>query len=149
MPAGKLPAAQNFYMIQNPYSPQKQSIKKKERLKSRDTILTLFTLNQQIKLYPFKLVWLSDAETQAPELKIGVSVAKRQHKTAVARNRIKRLMREALRKNKSLVCSKIHERNLKVAFMLIYIGNNVIPHYEMEHKIKHVLIRLADKIENH
>ena len=67
--------------------------RKKDKLKSKKLIEQLFTEGKSISAYPLRLVYLKTAFEDQSLLKTGVSVSKRLHKTAVARNRIKRLIR--------------------------------------------------------
>lgn len=92
---------------------------KKERLKNKKLIDNLFIEGKSIKKFPLKLIYLPLAKTEDSRLKTGISVPKKLVKTAVARNRIKRLMREVFRKNKYLVTSNIPG---SYAFMIIYIS---------------------------
>jgi len=124
------------------------TFKKSERLKSRKKIQSLFIQNQHIKVYPFKIVWLINEDIQHPPLQIGVSASKRQFKLAVDRNFIKRRMREVLRLNKKNIQQIAISKNIQLSFMLIYIGNNIIPYKDFDSKIKLLLIRLGEKINN-
>ncbi|MBI9068078.1 MAG: ribonuclease P protein component [Salinivirgaceae bacterium] len=119
---------------------------KNERLKSRSTIDSLFIQNNIIRIYPFKLVWITN-EFDLPHIEVGVSVSKRIFKAAVKRNFIKRRMRECYRLNKMLLYKKIESKNIKISFMLIYVGNNILPYNEFNTKIKQLLIRLGDIID--
>lgn len=134
-----------FFML-----PQKNNkrftLNKSERLKSRKIIQSLFIQNKNLRIYPFKLVWLIHPSTDKESLKIGVSVSKRYFKSAVKRNRIKRVMRECLRLNKFQLLDKLTEENKTLSLMLIYTGSEIISHNEFSSKIKHLLIRLGDKI---
>ncbi len=79
-------------------------------------------------------------------LEFGVSVSKRMFKTAVMRNRIKRKVREAYRLNQRILFDHIDNKNIKLAFMFVYIGKELVPYKEIELKMKQLLIRLADKV---
>ncbi|MBT8319268.1 MAG: ribonuclease P protein component [Gramella sp.] len=96
-----------------------QKFGKKDKLKSKKLIDSLFVEGKSIKSFPLKLVYISFDNTEEPELKTGVSVPKKLVKTAVKRNRIKRMMREVFRKNKYLVTSDLSSSH---AFMFIYIS---------------------------
>ena len=68
--------------------------------------------------YPVKLLWLplSQQDTRA-----GFAVAKRNFKSAVTRNKIKRLMREAYRLQKQ----EIQGRQKTFTLLFLYIGKDV------------------------
>ena len=63
----------------------------------------------------------------------GVSVSKRNFKKAVDRNRIKRLMRESIRKNKYLIYDS--EDTKKHIFMFIYQGKSEVSYQEIEERM--------------
>lgn len=92
---------------------------KKEKLKNKRLIDDLFNEGKSIKKFPLKLIYLPLETSEDCRLQTGISVPKKLVKTAVARNRIKRLIREVFRKNKYLVTSNIPR---PYAFMIIYIS---------------------------
>ncbi|WP_081208183.1 ribonuclease P protein component [Salegentibacter sediminis] len=94
---------------------------KQDKLKSEKLIEKLFIEGKSVKKFPLKLVYLPINVSEGPLLKTGISVPKKLVKTAVRRNRIKRLMREAFRKNKYLVTNNIPG---SYAFMIIYISRD-------------------------
>ncbi|MEO8774241.1 MAG: ribonuclease P protein component [Gelidibacter sp.] len=96
-----------------------QSFKKIEKLKSEKLIEKLFSEGKSVAAYPLRLVYLKTDFEEPVKIKTGVSVSKRNFKTAVARNRLKRLMREAYRLNKSNYFNNISGQ---YAFMILYIG---------------------------
>lgn len=98
-----------------------QSFKKEEKLKSEKLIEKLFSEGKSVAAYPLRLVYLKTVFDTPIQIKTGVSVSKRNFKKAVDRNRIKRLMREAYRLNKSNYLSNITEQ---YAFMILYIGKS-------------------------
>ena len=124
----------------------KLTFNKHERLKSRSTIESLFVQNKHLRIYPFKLVWLTNPNDKF-HVEVGVSVSKKLHKTAVKRNFIKRRMRECYRLNKLLLFDRFVESNIKVSFMLIYVGADILSYQQFNQKIKQLLIRLGDGIE--
>ena len=69
--------------------------------------------------YPVKLLWLP---LDQQDTRAGFAVAKRNFKSAVTRNKIKRLMREAYRLQKQ----EIQEQDKKTFTLLfLYIGKDV------------------------
>ncbi len=119
-----------------------QRFGKKDRLKSKKLIDKLFVEGKSIKSYPLKLVYNSMEEAEGPVLKTGVSVPKKLVKTAVKRNRIKRLMREVFRKNKYLVTSDLSSSH---AFMFIYISREEIPYEKLEASMIKILKNFSEK----
>jgi ribonuclease P protein component len=80
------------------------TLAKEERVSSKRLIDELFTGNNSRSLvaFPIRLVYMQ-VEKDNPQAQILVSVSKRYFKKAVKRNRVKRQIREAYRKNKHLL----------------------------------------------
>jgi len=98
------------------------TIPKSESLKSKKLIRLLFTSGKSEFVYPFKMVYhILDTEEKHPAL-ILISVGKKKIKTAVGRNRIKRLFREAYRKNKHPLVKLLQEKKMHIALGFIYVG---------------------------
>ena len=72
----------------------------------------------------------------------GFSVPKKFIKTAVQRNRIKRLMRESFRKNKYIVMTGAKQQ---YALMFIYLSREDISQIKMEQLMVNLLERLKQK----
>lgn len=109
-----------------------QTFKKIEKLKSQKLIEKLFSEGKSFAAYPLRLVYLQTNFEDASKIKAGVSVSKRHFKKAVDRNRIKRLMREAYRLNKSKYLHNIPEQ---YAFMILYIGKTDIDYKTISKKM--------------
>lgn len=97
----------------------KQTFKKSERLSKKKLIQELFNKGSYFYLHPFKLIFLPADDLSAHQILI--SVPKRNHKTAVARNKIKRRIREAYRLNKPTFAS---DKNLLIAY--IYTSKEIL-----------------------
>jgi len=107
----------------------------KEKLKNKERITQLFEEGKVLKAYPLKLIYLR-VEEQDVSIKAGVAVPKRNFKSAVKRNRIKRLMREAYRLKKGLVFNNT-QRNF--AFLFLYLGKEMPSSEQIALKMKLLL----------
>ncbi|MDT0642707.1 ribonuclease P protein component [Zunongwangia sp. F363] len=115
---------------------------KKEKLKSKKLIEQLFQEGKSVKNFPLRLIYIKLPEGRKVQFQTGVSVPKRIIKTAVQRNRIKRLMREVYRKNKYLVSSTISS---PYAFMFIYTSPKELRYDELFVKMEKLLEKFKEK----
>ncbi len=107
------------------------TFQKKERLCHRAIVDKVFAEGSSVKKYPFLLVWYQGPEVKEP-FQIAMSVPKRRVKFAVNRNRLKRKMREAFRKNKHTFIDQVGK---PTAAVLVYLDQEDRPLIEMERKI--------------
>jgi ribonuclease P protein component len=127
-----------------------QKFKKTERLCHRSLIGKLFDKGVSFFEFPFKVIYLpvDASELQSPEIPAQVlfTVPKRNHKKAVARNRIKRLMREAYRLNKAPLYTALQSQNKQLVLVFIYTNKDMPEHRQTERKIKLAIHRLIHDI---
>lgn len=109
---------------------------KKEKLKSRALIKTLFEEGKTLKDYPILIRYL---KIEHKINQVGVSVSKRSFKKAVDRIGIKRQMREAYRLNKTNLVSETEH----YALMIIYIGHDKSDSRIVHTKVKTLLKALT------
>lgn len=87
------------------------------------------------------------AESHHPQVQILVSVPKKHFKRAVKRNRVKRQVREAYRKNKAILLDKLSEtpdKHILLAF--IWLADELCDTAEIEAKVCNLLQRIAERI---
>ncbi|MFD0799664.1 ribonuclease P protein component [Maribacter chungangensis] len=104
---------------------------KKEKLKSKTRIAQLFLEGKTITVFPIKLIYLK-VDQQDAVVQAGVAVPKKNFKSAVKRNHLKRLLREAYRLNKGLVVNNTED---SFAFLFLYIGKETPPFGIVEKKM--------------
>lgn len=112
------------------------SFPKKEKLKSRKLIEQLFKEGRSIKIRNVKLLFL---ETELPKdvlFQVGVTVSKKNFKSAVKRNRIKRLLREGYRLNKPRL---FNNSKGNFAFLFLYLGKEMPDYHLIEQNVKGIL----------
>ncbi len=125
-----------------------QSLGKTYKLKSRKLIKELFEKGEMVGKYPLKAVYMYCDITGEPPFKVLFSASSRQVKKATDRNRIRRLMFEAFRKNKHLLPENPGKGNKKLCLALLYLGKEGEDYPGMEKKIVLLLQALATKVEN-
>ncbi|MGK7393201.1 MAG: ribonuclease P protein component [Candidatus Cyclobacteriaceae bacterium M3_2C_046] len=118
----------------------KRTFSKSERLNNKDLIKELFSRGSSFFIYPFKVVYLPQPCQNFSYPTILISVSKKNFKKAVARNKIKRRIREAYRVNKYILAEKSPEKTAAVAF--IYVSKDILDFASIESKLKLILLRL-------
>lgn len=115
---------------------------KKDKLKSKKLIEQLFSEGQSLTAFPLRLVYLESDFDDDVNLKTGVSVSKKLHKTAVIRNKIKRLIREAYRLNKP---HYFNTNTTSYAFMILYISKDMTTFSQMNTAMKQLFEKFIKK----
>ncbi len=103
---------------------------------------TIFTNGFVVKAYPVRIQFAFHDLENSPRCQVGVSVSKRNFKSAVDRNRIKRQLREAYRLNKTPIIQKLNDSQKQLAMMIIY-SSNVKPVYE---ELESLVVKALSKI---
>lgn len=102
--------------------PATYSYNKKEKLKSRKLLDQLFTKGKSVSAFPLKVFYGVLTDENAETVQAGVGVSARNFSKAVDRNRIKRLLREAYRLNKSVLHDALNAEQKKAAVFFLYVG---------------------------
>lgn len=118
-----------------------------ERLKSRKGLDTLMTTGKVLRADPLLLHYLAVPYTASSPVQIAFSVPKRRMKLAVDRNRMKRRMREAYRKNKHELLSWCEQRQTGMLLMLVFRHGPEPNHGLAQEKIVLLLKRLVQTHE--
>jgi ribonuclease P protein component len=125
---------------------KKNTLGKKERLKSKKLIGKLFEEGKSIKKYPFRLIYLiQDKNSFKIKTQASFSVPKRNFKKAVDRNRIKRLIKEAFRLEQRKI---LQDYNLPFVIMITYLGKKEPIFCDVKENIKE-LLTLFKETETH
>ncbi len=140
-----------------------QTFKKNERLANYRLQSMLFSKGNFFFHYPFRVQWLCFSKndqyimqsSQGRPVKNAVfrypakcmiAISKRHIKSAVKRNLVKRLAREAYRKNKSGLYSFLEMRELLAMVAFVYTAKEVMAYKKVEPAIREALQRLQEKI---
>jgi len=124
-----------------------QSFNKNEKVKSRKTISILFSGRKALYAQNIKLLWeiglRSDVYVEA-----GFAVPKRSVRKAVQRNYLKRLMREAFRKNREQLMLHLEERDLHVSMVFLYQATQILDYSSVESAVVQLLNELDRRLCN-
>lgn len=125
-----------------------QSLGKAYKLCSKKAIENLFEHKKTIKNYPFILNYaFMDLPTET-SFQVVISAPKRIFRKAHERNRIKRLMKEVLRKRKQVLDDLFLENKKQLALFLIYSVKEEMVYTVLESKMDNLLKKLANQIKN-
>lgn len=116
--------------------PMNFSFPKKEKLKSQKLIEQLFAEGKSVKVRNVKLLFLETELAQGVPFQVGVTVPKKNFKSAVKRNHIKRLFRESYRLNKPAL---FNNSKGNFAFLFLYLGKEMPNHHVIEHNVQAIL----------
>ncbi len=120
---------------------------KYERLRSRQLINETLNKGEIIFVHPFKLYYLiSKNNENKSSVQFTVSVPKRIFKRAVDRNRIKRLIKESFRLNKSDFQKSESFNSIDISLFLIYIDKNILNFETANSKIRLLLQKLTQTV---
>ncbi len=126
-----------------------ESLPKEQRLYRKKAIQNLFEKGKGFSFYPFRVVTYPhkpvDEEPSVP--RVVISVSKKRFHHAVKRNKVKRLIREAWRKNKSGIMLKCEVKNITFDFALVYTATVILSYQEIEKKIKELSLRLENSLK--
>ena len=122
-------------------------LRKSERLNSKIVIEKMFAggSSRSFSVFPLRVVYMPVDSLEA-SASILVSVPKKRFKRAVKRNRVKRQIREAYRKNKGELKQLLTEKEQKLAIAVIYLSDQFTSSVEIEEKVKLLLARMAEKV---
>ncbi|HEY8403259.1 MAG TPA: ribonuclease P protein component [Flavobacteriales bacterium] len=125
----------------------RQTLCKQERLTRRKLIEQLQAEGKSIKTPALILVYRFAELPCAFPAQVMVTASKRLFKRAHDRNRIKRLMREAYRKQKHIVYSSLSKRQKQATFMFIFTGKQLPNQAYVHGKITELLKRFNEELE--
>ncbi|MEE0621244.1 MAG: ribonuclease P protein component [Prevotella sp.] len=122
------------------------TLSKEERICSKKLINELFTGNgRSMTAFPLRVVFMKRTIVDdQPRAAMLVSVPKRYFKHAVDRNRVKRQVREAFRRNKSIITQNLTDDHEAVAMAFVWLTNEKFPSSEVENRMVRLLTRISE-----
>ena len=122
------------------------TLSKEERICSKKLINELFTGNgRSMTAFPLRVVFMKRTIVDdQPRAAMLVSVPKRYFKHAVDSNRVKRQVREAFRRHKSMITQNLTDDHESVAMAFVWLTNEKFPSYEVENRMVRLLTRISE-----
>ena len=122
------------------------TLSKEERICSKKLINELFTGNgRSMTAFPLRVVFMKRTIVDdQPRAAMLVSVPKRYFTHAVDRNRVKRQVREAFRRNKSIITQNLTDDHDAVAMAFVWLTNEKFPSSEVENRMVRLLTRISE-----
>ena len=123
--------------------PVSHTFKKSERLCSRILMERLFQGgSRSVAAYPLRAVFLPVEQDVQKGVSVLISVPKKRFHDAVDRNRVKRQVREAYRKQKHALVEQVGNSGQGLLLAFIYVSDKI----ESTAYIEKRVVRLLDKI---
>jgi ribonuclease P protein component len=122
----------------------RETFDKSERLCSRKVIEKLFETGHIFYTPLSKVVWEKGNYPFPGPAQVAFSVSKRGFRLAVTRNLVKRRLREAYRRNKSLFYRHLLSQNIQIVFVVIIRGKSVPDYATIEKGVKEVINKLIN-----
>jgi len=125
----------------------KQTLGKAYKLCNKKHIDALFVSGSYQKQYPLVARYEVRPLHNNVPFQVVIAAPKRTFKTAIQRNRIKRICREAVRKNKSALETWLESHEHQLGIFLLYTGKEEMPLPKLEQKTKQLFQKIIDDLQ--
>ena len=121
-----------------------------ERICKENDIKSLFDQGVGVSVYPYRAVFLFHSNESRPvTVRLLVSVSKKRFHHAISRNRVKRLIREAWRRNKAPLYEICQRDNISVDVALVYTATVIHTYGELLNKTQKAVLEIGKWYEKH
>ncbi len=119
-----------------------------ERLKNEILIGRLFANGLSVSKYPLRFIYLllPEEEWDDSPVKVSINASKKGLKSAVKRNRMKRLLREVYRHSKYPLYHVVSNKKEKLALSIIYTGKHRMNYDDVERVFNKLMKKLIAEI---
>ena len=123
----------------------KNTFPKAEHLCGKTAIDKLYAEGKTFLSYPVRIVFQTSSKDEVPARCL-INAPKKKFKHATDRNRIKRQIREAYRKNKHDLYQSLEKKDYQLHLAILYIGDKIELTGFVEKKIKAALAKLVEQL---
>jgi ribonuclease P protein component len=124
-----------------------QKFGKAYKLCSKKAIESLFKNKKTVKQHPFVVNYAVMDLPTTKTFQVVISAPKRLFRKAHDRNRIKRLMREVIRKKKVILEEHLSDKGQQLALFLIYTVQDELRYELLEQKMEQILNKLVNDLK--
>jgi ribonuclease P protein component len=125
-----------------------ESLGKVYKLCSQKIIGAIYEDKKVVKQFPLLMHYKIISLPEEIPFQLVFSAPKRTFRKAHERNRIKRLMRETVRKNKLILESFLKENQVQVALFLVYTNKEEMPYDVLFKKTEQLFQKLMVQLQN-
>ncbi|MDD4696430.1 MAG: ribonuclease P protein component [Fermentimonas sp.] len=127
---------------------QRFYFKKEEKLTGDKRIESLFAQGKSFVAYPLRVVYLAKTSQNSVTQEILVSIPKKRIKSAVKRNRMKRLIRESFRFNKHILNDVLEVKFIHLEIAFVYVKDELTDFATVEKGMRKALSEIKNRLEN-
>jgi RNase P protein component len=107
----------------------------------------LFESNHSFKNFPLRVLYEKKyPRTSKTGVSVLISVPKKRFKKATDRNRVKRLIREVYRLNKTILLPSQKEADYDLLVAFIYLGQEIFDFSDLQQKMRNALETLKEQL---
>ncbi|MCS6991365.1 MAG: ribonuclease P protein component [Chitinophagales bacterium] len=125
---------------------RRYSLPREERLRRKRLIRLLFERGAPVRVASLRLLYHRVPEALPAPVQVLFSVSSRSIRLAVRRNRIRRLMREAYRKNKYILLDSISPGTGGLLLAIQYFGNTLPAYRDVEKNLVACMQKIAERL---
>lgn len=118
---------------------------KKEHLYGKSAVENIYEQGKSFVVFPMRVVYCSVPKGEVP-IRCMVVSPKKKLRHAVDRNRAKRLMREAYRRNKITLQDIVAQQDFQLHVSFVYMDTAVMTFSQIEKKMIAALNKLTEKV---
>jgi len=115
------------------------------RIKSKKQIATVFNSSTSGFVFPIKCLFNINDDRESGTTQVLITVPKRIFKSAVKRNKIKRLIREAYRIQRPGFEEELTKKKIALDIAFIYVGKTICDYHKMESVMESLIYSILKK----
>ena len=121
------------------------SLGEQSRIKSKKQIATVFKSSTSGFVFPLKCLFSLNDDREPGTTQVLITVPKRIFKSAVKRNKIKRLIREVYRLQRPGFEEELNKKNIALDIAFIYVSKTICDYHKMESAMESLIYSILKK----